>query len=151
MTGKPVCRFIEACEVQSSRFSYFPNYRIPYMSEQLNLKVSTERPEKPSTAWRISELMPKKNDLEELSRSSEYQISPTCTDQFDLVSLDHEVERILKVAALKSGHLLAFIQNFDDPCLYVYSCSFMGLKLDGLKPIRRFRSSYDLLSVDEGT
>jgi hypothetical protein len=60
MKGKPVCRFIEACEVQSSRIFSIQNSWIPYLPEQLNLKVSIERHEKPRITWRISELMPKK-------------------------------------------------------------------------------------------
>jgi hypothetical protein len=60
MTGKSVCRFIEACEVQRSRIPYIYNYRIPYFSEKLNLKVSIERHENPSITWRIYEMMPKK-------------------------------------------------------------------------------------------
>lgn len=142
ITGKPVCRSIEGCEIQSVWYTYY---------EQVVMKASIERLEKPSTSWKISELMPRKNDLEELSRNAEYRITPTCTNQFELVTLDPEIERILQLVALKSRHLLAFIKNLADPCLYVYSCSRMGSRLDGINPIRRFRRGYDLFSFDEGT
>lgn len=82
-------------------------------------------------------------------------ITPACTYQsglmsFGLMSFDLEVEgiiklnvkveRIIKMIALKPGQLLAFIQSFNESCLY----SFLGLCL------KLFRRGYDLFFLLTG-
>ncbi|KAH9295645.1 hypothetical protein KI387_043897 [Taxus chinensis] len=103
--------------------------------------------------WKACELTPMKKDLNELNSNSEtHPIVPTCGEPLELVAINPEQERLLKVAVLKSGELMVFIHNFKDSCLYLYRCPKVGYNLNNTScPIYTFRRGFDLLALDEST
>jgi hypothetical protein len=62
-----------------------------------------------SIVWKISQLMPKKYDLEEVSRNIAHLIISTCTNLLEIVSIRHDIEILVKVLVLNSVQWLISI------------------------------------------
>ncbi|KAH9293003.1 hypothetical protein KI387_041803 [Taxus chinensis] len=147
-----VTRFIE--EITTKRLSRLNPLNWWSNSEaELKVKVSTVEEHQFDVMWKACELTPMKKDLNELNSNSEtHPIVPTCGEPLELVAINPEQERLLKVAVLKSGELMVFIHNFKDSCLYLYRCPKVGYNLNNTScPIYTFRRGFDLLALDEST
>ena len=73
------------------------------------LEISSEEEDNPSIQWMIVELPPNKKDLDELNLNPMHCIIPSCSNPFELVCCDPEIENLKKVAYLKSSELLFFL------------------------------------------
>eukprot|EP01018_Ginkgo_biloba_P033752 Gb_25339 [translate_table: standard] len=156
-TGKPGVKYIEQVSTAVEQNSFVGKYlnllntSTYHSSEKVDLKVSVEQEQKLGIQWKVCELAPMKKDMDELNFNSVHPIIPTCTQSVELVTINPECERLVKVVLLKSGESLIFIHNHRGGCLYVYHCPRIGTKLYNRNPIHTFRRGFDLLCVDEGT
>eukprot|EP01018_Ginkgo_biloba_P017611 Gb_37645 [translate_table: standard] len=160
-TDKPGVKYLEKVSTVVEQNSFVGKYFNPryllantstyHSSEKVDLKVSVEQEQKLGIQWKVCELAPMKKDMDELNFNSVHPIIPTCTQLVELVTINPECERLVKVVLLKSGESLIFIHNHKGGCLYVYHCPRIGTKLYNRNPIHTFRRGFDLLCVDEGT
>ncbi|XP_057849511.2 uncharacterized protein LOC131060350 [Cryptomeria japonica] len=118
---------------------------------KLKVKVSIVEDQKSTIVWKAQELIALKKDIDELNSNCEHPIVPTCGQSFELVAINREQERLVKVVALRSGVMIVFIENFNDHSLYLYHCSKIGSDINMNRPFKTFRRLFDLLAVDESS
>jgi hypothetical protein len=133
---------IKSCSIsKASRFG----------GPEAQLVISSEEEEEPSIQWMIVELSPNKKDLDELNSNPMHCIIPSCSNPFELVCCDPEIENLKMVAYLKSGELLVFFHDKEHNKLNLYMSPKIGPFLRGRNPIISFKRGFDLVSFDERT
>ena len=63
---------------------------------EVSLRISDEEEENPSIQWMIVEMAPKRKDLDELNSNSMHSFTPSCSDPFEIVCCDPDIEDIKK-------------------------------------------------------
>ena len=115
------------------------------------LWISSEEEENPSIQWMIVEMAPKRKDLDELNSNSMHSFTPSCSDPFEIVWCDHDIEDIKKVEFMRSGELLLFIHDKELNSLNLYMSLKLGPFLRGRNPIRTFKWGFYLVAFEECT
>eukprot|EP01018_Ginkgo_biloba_P025576 Gb_18826 [translate_table: standard] len=140
-TDKSGVKYIEKVSTVAVKNSFVSKYLNPsntsayQSSEKVDMKVSIEQEQKLGIQWKVCELAPMKKDMDGSNFNSVHPIIPTCPQPVEVVAINPECEKRLKVVLQVRGVIDIHLSN-------LLSCKVAAKKLNHRIVFNRRKRKY---------